>query len=118
MISKTKLVIYPYRNEFTWVFDDDTVDLVSEPFVCGVPQMIDILVKDIFKAEFGFKLIFSKIAFPEYQAELKWLREESGGHWYRWQEHNLEGWLCPALFKYFLEAPATIYCQAIGLIKE
>jgi hypothetical protein len=118
MFSHTKMVIYPYRNEHTWVFDDDMVGLINEPFICGVPEMIDILVKDIFKAEFGFKLIFSKTNFPDSQAELTWLREEGGGHWYRWEKYDLEGWLCPALFQYFVEAPPTIYCQAIGLSKK
>jgi hypothetical protein len=117
-MPNTIVVIYPYRYENTWVFDDDRVGLISEPFVCGVPEMIDSLVKDISKAEFGFKLIFSKAPFPGYQAELVWLKEEGGGHWYRWEEQNLEGWLCPALFHYFSEAPQKIYCQAFGLIKE
>lgn len=37
------LVIAPYWLDSvgTWVFDDDAVDLVQEPFVSGVPRMID-----------------------------------------------------------------------------
>ena len=41
------MVIFPYRHNSTWVFDDERVGLVHEPFVSGVPQMIDILVQDI-----------------------------------------------------------------------
>ena len=35
------LVIQPYRSHGTWVFDDPAVGLVREPFVSGIPQMID-----------------------------------------------------------------------------
>ncbi len=59
----------------------------------------------------GFKLLFSGNPFPGYQAQLVWVREEYGGHWYRWEPQNMEGWLCPALFKYFSEAPKIIYCK-------
>ncbi len=38
------LVIKPYRYNGTWVFDDDRFDLVREPFVAGIPEMIDVLV--------------------------------------------------------------------------
>ena len=82
------------------------------PFVLGVPAMIEILVKDIPEAEKGFVLFFSESPFPRYQSELTWLREESGGNWYRETRTGLEGWLCPALFRYFREAPRRIHCGA------
>ena len=34
-------IIAPYFVHGTWVFDDDRVGLVQEPFVSGVPEMID-----------------------------------------------------------------------------
>lgn len=105
-------VIFPYRYRDTWVFDDGRAGLVQEPFVSGVPEMIDYLVRDIPNADKGFKLLFSANPFPGYQAELVWVREEYGGNWYLWQLENREGWLCPALFKYFSEAPNKIYCKA------
>ena len=37
------MVIYPYREQYTWVFDDERVGLVREPFVQGVPEMINLL---------------------------------------------------------------------------
>ncbi len=106
------MVIFPYQNRATWVFDDESVGLVREPFVGGIPQMIDTLVQDIPNAEKGFKLLFSANPFPGYQAQLDWVKQEHGGNWYRWQSQNMEGWLCPALFKYFSEPPKQIYCQA------
>jgi len=108
-------VIFPYRYEGTWVFDDDRVGLSREPFVCGIPEMIDCLVRDIPNADRGFQLLFSQTPFPGYQAELQWLREEYDGHWYSWQQQQLEGWLYPALFKYFSTAPSNLYCKAEAL---
>jgi len=43
------------------------------------------------------------------------LRAESGGWWYRTDEPEAEGWLCPALFRYFAEAPEQIYVKARGV---
>lgn len=110
------MVIFPYKYENIWVFDDERVGLVREPFVSGVPQMIDLLVKDISQAEKGFKLLFSNNPFPGYQAEISWVREEYGGNWYLWETKNMQGWLCPALFKYFIEIPKKIYFQAENLL--
>ena len=105
------MVIFPYRYENTWVFDDELVGLVREPFVSGIPEMIDLLVEHIPNADGGFKLLFSHSPFPGYQAELVFLREEMSGSWYRWESKNIEGWLCPALFKYFEQAPAKLYAK-------
>ncbi|OUL19413.1 DUF6717 family protein [Nostoc sp. 106C] len=99
-----------------WVFDDDKVGLVREPFVAGADKIIDRLVANIPNAEAGFNLLFSARPFPGYQAKFDWQREEYGGNWYYNAELNIEGWLCPALFKYFHEAPKELYaqCKAIA----
>lgn len=106
------MVIFPYRYEETWVFDDENVGLLREPFVSGIPEMIDLLVQDIPNANQGFKLLFSQFPFPGYKAELTFLREEYGGNWYCWELKHMEGWLCPALFKYFEQTPPKLYCNA------
>ena len=111
-MSNAMMVIYPYREQYTWVFDDERAGLVREPFVQGVPEMINVLVADIPNADQGFRLLFSANPFPGYQAEMLWLKQEYGGNWYRWEAKNLEGWLCPALLKYFPEAPPKFYCKA------
>jgi hypothetical protein len=108
-------VIFPYNRDGVWMFDDERVGLRGEPFVSGVPKMIDRLVESIPDARNGFALYFSGSPFPGYQAELEWLREEYGGNWYRWPAPDMEGWLCPALFKYFSETPSRIYCKAEAL---
>ena len=102
-------VLFPYRFEGTWVFDDESVGLKREPFVCGIEKMLDRLVAKIPDAEQGFRLIFSANPFPGYNVELQWKREEYGGNWYFSPELQSEGWLCPALFKYFTTAPAKLF---------
>jgi hypothetical protein len=94
-----------------WVFDDPRVDLVQEPFVAGADAILDRMTADIPNAESGVTVYFSSGPFPGSQHEFQWRREESGGNWYYSPKYNLEGWLCPALFKYFDEAPQRLYVQ-------
>ncbi|MFN6564956.1 MAG: DUF6717 family protein [Nostoc sp. ChiSLP01] len=114
-MNNSMMVIFPYKHNQTWVFDDERMELIQEPFVSGIPEAIDILVAGIDNVDEGFKLLFSANPFPGYQAELTWLRSEYNGHWYYWNKNNLEGWLCPALLKYFSEPPNKIYCKAESL---
>ncbi|MFN9972133.1 MAG: DUF6717 family protein, partial [Phycisphaerae bacterium] len=100
-----------YRHQGTWVFDDASAGLVQEPFVAGVPEMIDELVKDIPDAEKGFRLTFSANPFPGHQKTLSWLRGDSGGNYYRMNEPPMEGWICPAMFKYYEKAPEKLYVK-------
>ena len=106
------MIIAPYRHQGTWVFDDASAGLVQEPFVAGVPEMIDELVKDIPDAEKGFRLTFSANPFPGHQKTLSWLRGDSGGNYYRMNEPPMEGWICPAMFKYYEKAPEKLYVKA------
>lgn len=105
-------VIQPYWYIDTWVFDDESVGLDKEPFVQGIPEMIDELVKDIPNPRGGFMLLFSPQPFAGYQVELTRVREEYGGQWYKVRDEGVEGWLCPALLRYFDAAPESLYIRA------
>jgi hypothetical protein len=105
------LVIAPYKYQGTWVFDDPAVGLSREPFIAGIDTMIDKAVADIPNAEKGFRAIFSASPFPGANLKLAWRREESGGNWYYSDQFKMEGWLCPALLKYFPTAPREIYVK-------
>lgn len=109
------LVLFPYWRG-VWAFDDENVGLMREPFVNGMPEMIDDLVVDIPNAKNGFQLFFSKAAFPGFQKKLSKTREEYGGWWYVGDDGK-EGWLCAALFKYFTDAPSMIYVKAEAIKK-
>ena len=104
-------VIAPYRHLGMWVFDDPRVGLSQEPFVAGADTMIDRVVADIPDAERGFTMIFSAAPFPGHQFRLEWRRVGDGGNWYYAPQLDQEGWLCPALLRYFDEAPMELYVQ-------
>ena len=104
--------ISPYRYHNQWVFDDASKGLDKEPFVSGADLLIDRLVAGMPGAADGFTMIFSDAPFPGYQANLVWRRPEWEGNWYYCPQFDMEGWLCPALLKYFDAPPREIYVQA------
>lgn len=106
------MVLKPYWHSDTWVFDDERVNLLREPFVCGIPEMIDKIVVNIPNARKGFRMLFAGKPFPGFDAKLVWRRSESEGNWYYSEQFKMEGWLCPALFKYFDKAPLELYVKA------
>jgi hypothetical protein len=104
-------VIAPYKCEGMWVFDDPAVGLSREPFIAGIDMMIDKVVAGIPNSDKGFRAVFSAAPFPGADFKLEWRREESGGNWYYSDQFEMEGWLCPALLKYFPRAPREIYVK-------
>jgi hypothetical protein len=119
------LVLQPYRSGNLWVFDDDRIDLVEEPFVDSATRIIDAILArlqpPLHDADNGFRLVFSARPFRGEQAELELVRSEAEGNWYRFsletlQRLNLpqqmEGWLGPALFHYFHTSPERIHVRA------
>jgi hypothetical protein len=125
-VSNSIFVIQPYWHVGTWVFDDGAVGLRQEPFVAGIPEMIDALLTRsgilIDEARKGFRLTFSAAPFPGASARFDRTRSEVGGTWYCTPKDDpqpgMEGWLCPALFKYFPEAPPSIYVKAERLSRR
>ena len=112
------LTLAPYKlgGRFgQWVFDDPTVGLRQEAFIAGIDKILDRLTADNPQAHKGFRLLFSPGPFPGSQIRLDWVREEHGGNWYVCKAYQIEGWLCPALYKYFTTAPRTFHAQALPL---
>lgn len=106
--------IYPYWNGYTWVFDDESVNLLAEPFVLGMDLIISNALSRLGileSAKTGFRLSFSNKAFPGFESELVLNRHEAGGAYYDEVNTNEEGWLCPALFLYYKEAPQAIFAR-------
>jgi hypothetical protein len=104
-------VIAPYRYLDMWVFDDPRVGLSAEPFVGGADAMIDRVTAHIPDAHRGFVMVFSAQPFPDHQFRLEWRRADGSGNVYYSPGLDAEGWLCPALFRYFDATPAEIYVQ-------
>jgi hypothetical protein len=104
-------VIHPYFENGYWVFDDPAKDLEKEPFISGIPEIIESILPANYRGKFS--IVFSKNAFPGYNFKLSRLYEEADGYWYRLGEQS--GWLCPAMFKYFDKAPEEIYFKVEGI---
>jgi hypothetical protein len=105
-------VIVPYKFAGRmWVFDDPRHGLVQEAFISGADVLIDRAVAHIPEAEAGFLLIFSSVPFPGHEFHLDWRRSDSEGDWYWSPDFAIEGWLCPALLKYFDAPPRQIFFQ-------
>ena len=105
------LMIEPYRIGKGWAFDEPRLGLNKEPFVEGIPEMIDKLVEDVPGSERSVRLIFSQRPFPGAQLRLDRRHEQNGGNWYYCEDYQMEGWLCPALFKFFPRAPIISMCR-------
>jgi hypothetical protein len=107
------MVIFPYKVNGIWAFDDEATGLVREPFVDVVNQFIDKMTEEIPGAESGVRLLFSAQPFPGYALSFSRVREEFDGNWYSCNElGGQEGWLCPAMFKYFEVAPSSLFAKA------
>lgn len=95
-----------YRTHSGWAFDDARVGLLAEPFVMGIPEILNRYVKgDIFVAT------FSKDEFPGAHVRFDLIREEHLGGWYRDEGTQMEGWLCPATLRYFDVLPKQIHIR-------
>ncbi len=114
-MSNQIFIIKPYLWEGIWVFDDPNVGLLKEALVAGVPEIIKKVTEEqgISNPENGFLCLFSEDPFPDHHVCLEWIREDKtegqSGNVYRYG--NQEGWLCPALFKYFDHTPKKLYIQ-------
>jgi len=105
-------VIKPYDYHGTWVFDDVKVDLEKEPFISGIPEIIDHYTKDLKDPKSGFTAFFSRGLFPGVNLVLVKINDELKEGWYHVENNiSLKGWLCPALLKYFSEPPKKIYIR-------
>lgn len=109
------VTIRPYCNHGTWMFDDETVGLKGEALVAGIPEIIGRAcgIAQVKNPKDGFILQFSGEYFPHNTGKLDWLKGDRSGNWYQFQE--LQGWLCPALFRYFVDAPKEIYFKVSSL---
>ena len=104
-------VLYPYRTKGGWAFDDAEVGLHAEPFVLGIPEIIDSIVGK--RNSFTVYISHSKIpkATGHLQRLSKQLLPEGEGSdgWYGLKGTDMVGWLCPATLKYFKGYPENIY---------
>lgn len=108
------MTIKPYKENSVWVFDEEKFNIQKEPFVCGMNEIIDEILKQNYDKENpdnGFNCVFSNNMFPDYQEKLTFIKEEMGGAWYIHEKTNMKGWLCPVLYTYFEKSPKEIFIK-------
>ena len=107
--------IVVYRQDGLWVFDDKQYDISGQPFVFGSDLILEKMVAEINDAEVRVNVLFSSIPFPGSEYCLKFVRQETEGFVYRWEEMKLQGWLSPSLRNYFMEPPPKMYLQLLAV---
>jgi hypothetical protein len=107
--------IFPYDHQGMLVFDDATTGLDKEPLVQGTPEILYSLcaLVNVENPKAGFTLKFSEEEFDGFQAVALKVALENGGCTYQFGDAT--GWLCPMLYKYFVEAPEKIYFKVAPL---
>lgn len=122
-MANSMMVIEIYRHAGTWCFTDENRGLLHEPFVLGIPEMLDSIIKNTNQTseKARYRVTFSAQEFPMYSAKVQKQEEESGGAWYELEpaldtEVRQRGWLCPATLKFFLTFPDTIYLDVAAAI--
>lgn len=98
-------VIYPYRTQGGWAFDDAEVGLQREPFVLGIPAIIDSIVG----SRDNFTAYISHSRIPKYTGHLTKAPDIQEEGWYILKGTEMVGWLCPATLRYFADYPENIY---------
>jgi hypothetical protein len=117
----TRLELFPYQIGSCWVFDDSRAGLKEEAFVSGMSEIISRVVthEGVPEASRGFRMIFSHEPFEGHHALIKKIPGGSleQGNWYEGEicGQHMKGWLCPALYLYFSDAPSRIYMRAEAL---
>lgn len=118
-IMNAMLTITIYKHDGLWCFTDDSRDLLHEPFVLGMSEVITHVITkfNLGSDENYFRIVFSAEKFPQYQGQLYYQYAEYDGAWYRLNtvldnepsEDDMCGWLCPATLKFFKDFPKNIY---------
>lgn len=113
-------VIFPYYDPVVdmWVFDDALHGLFGEPLVEGIDDMLDLIVD-----QFGYKKRRAAIAFSNSELKNPFAKlslvgpcgkdGRVSGNDYIWEERDMKGWLCPALYNYYGEAPKDIFIKVV-----
>ena len=109
-----------YYDEGSWVFDNPSVGLYREPFVAGADEIFDeiIRVRGVADRDHArVDIVFSDVQFPGWELLAQHRGNSMGGDDYSviaseyemLEDHDF--WLCPALLKYYSDAPNRIFMR-------
>ena len=102
------------RQDGLWVFDDERFGIVEQPFVFGADLILEKMAGESGCAGERLNAVFAAFPFPGSEHRLTFVREETEGFMYRWEEQKLQGWLSPSLQNYFPEPPSEIFLQLLA----
>ena len=96
-----------------WVYDYAKFGVREQPLVFGMDLILESMIEQVEGVEERLNLVFSSIPFPGSEFALGFVRQETEGFVYRWEEKKLQGWFSPSLRNYFPEPPPEIYLQLL-----
>ena len=98
-----------------WVFDDLKFGVKEQPFVFGSDLILVKMVARVDEELDRVNILFSSIPFPGSEHCLEFVREETEGFVYRWEDEKLQGWMSPSLRNYFPDPPPKIFLQFLQI---
>lgn len=98
-----------------WMFDDSKFGVQDQPFVFGSDLILEKMVAETDGAQDRMNVLFSAIPFPGTEHCLEFVREETEGFVYRWEDEKLQGWMSPSLRNYFPDPPPKIFLQLLPI---
>ncbi len=109
-----------HKKDKCWVFDIPFAGIIDEPFVDGMPELIEHHLKRVkgkleHAKKYGVCVLFTeaKLKPAEFAdgiyAKLARREEDNGGCWYWDAQAKKHGWLCPNLYQYFTSPPKQIH---------
>jgi len=102
-----------HKEENLWVFDDSKFGVQEQPFVFGSALILEKMVEGVGEELDRVNVVFSSLPFPGSEHSLEFVREETKGFVYRWEDEKLQGWMSPSLRNYFPEPPSKIFLQLL-----
>ena len=106
----TRLNLYRHSATDAWKFDDASLGIISEPFVCGASEAIDAL-GDLPPTARAAVLEFSDrevVGFHEV------VQDQRQGDWTCYLWRGRQAWLCPCLLQYFEDPPASLWVKVMA----
>lgn len=101
-------VIFPYKLQEQWLFDDQSVGLYHEPFISGA----DIFLDRISKGKTEITTVFSSTYFPTARWVIEKINKEcESGAWYYSKDFDMQLWLCDACLLYISPHPDKIFIE-------
>jgi hypothetical protein len=104
-----------HRQDGLWDFSDRRFGIDDQPFVFGSDLILEKMVARVDEELDRVNILFSSIPFPGSEHCLEFVREETEGFVYRWEDEKLQGWMSPSLRNYFPDPPPKIYLQLLAV---